>query len=77
MPQKSVVGRKTVRCIITLGKDGRLSFEYYKQGYDVKLWRLPPYLFRVSVNRHDTRPSSVDGAVRLYPPTGQGGPVML
>ena len=42
MPQKSVVGRKTVRCIITLGKDGRLSFEYYKQGYAVKLWRLLP-----------------------------------
>ncbi len=77
MAQKSTVGRKTVRCIITLGKDGRLSFAYYKQGYDVKLWRLLPYLFRVSVNRHDTRPSTVDGAVRLYPSTGQGGPVML
>lgn len=70
-------GKKTVRCIITLGKDGRLSFDYYKQGYSVRLWRLLPYLFRFSVNRQDTRPASVDGAVRLYPPTGQGGPVML
>lgn len=69
--------KKTVRCIITLGKDGRLSFDYYKQGYTVRLWRLIPYLFRFSVNRQDTRPSSVDGAVRIYPPTGQGDPVML
>ncbi len=77
MAQKSAIGRKKVQCIITLGKDGRLAFQYYKQGYDVKLWRLLPYLFRVSVNKHDTRPATVDGAVRLYPPTGQGGPVML
>lgn len=70
-------GKKSVRCIITLGKDGRLSLDYYKQGYSVRLWRLLPYLFRFSVSRNDTRPASVDGAIRMYPPTGQGGPVML
>ncbi len=75
--RSNILGKKTVRCIITLGKDGRLSFDYYKQGYNVKLRRLLPYLFRFSVNRQDTRPTSVDGAVRLYPPTGQGGPLML
>lgn len=68
---------KKVRCIVTLGKDGRLAFDYYKQGYTVRLWRLIPYLFRFSVNRQDTRPNTADGAVRLYPPTGQEGPVML
>lgn len=77
MAQNRTLGHKTVRCIITLGKDGRLSLQHYKQGYEVRLRRLLPYLFPFSVNRQDTRPGSVDGAVRLYPPTGQEGPVML
>lgn len=60
---------RTLRYIMTLGKDDRLQFESYKKGKKVALWRWIPYLFRVTVTDYDTRPSGADGAVRVYPDT--------
>ncbi len=53
--------------VISLSDDGRLIFEPYKKGLKLNLWRVLPYMFRFSVAAQDTRPSDIDGAVRLYP----------
>lgn len=58
---------RTLRYILTLDKDDRMQFESYKKGKKVALWRWIPYLFRVTVSDYNTRPSGVDGAVRMYP----------
>lgn len=55
------------KLVISLGDDGRLVFEPYKQGLRLNLWRVLPYMFRYSVVAQDTRPRAIDGAVRLYP----------
>lgn len=68
---------KRQRFIMTLGTDGHLSFKSYKKGKKISLWRFIPYLFRVSVKSYDTRPESVDGAVRIYPANQPTGPTLL
>lgn len=69
--------QKNQRFIITIERDGSLAFKSYKKGKRLSLWRLAPYLFRYSVSEQNTRPSSVDGAVRLYPSNGPAGPTIL
>lgn len=59
--------RRDRNLIISLSDDGRLIFEPYKKGLKLNLWRMLPYMFRFSVAAQDTRPSDIDGAVRLYP----------
>lgn len=59
--------RRDRNLIISLSDDGRLIFEPYKKGLKLNLWRVLPYMFRFSVAAQDTRPSDIDGAVRLYP----------
>ena len=59
--------RRDQNLIISLREDGRLVFEPYKKGLKFNLWRVLPYMFRFSVVSQDTRPSAIDGAVRLYP----------
>lgn len=46
---------------------GMMRFDPYKQGWRVNLRRLIPYLFRFSVQREDTRPDGLEGAMRIYP----------
>ena len=69
--------KKRLRYILTLDRDGYLSLKSYKQGKKVSLGRLLPYLFRISVTDVDTRPGSVDGAVKVYPASAPQGPVLL
>lgn len=59
--------RRDRNLIISLSDDGRLIFEPYKKGLKLNLWRVLPYMFRFSVASQNTRPSDIDGAVRLYP----------
>lgn len=59
--------RRDRNLIISLRDDGSLIFEPYKKGLKLNLWRVLPYMFRFSVAAQDTRPSDIDGAVRLYP----------
>lgn len=47
--------------------EGRMLLKPYKKSWSVNVFRLLPYLFRVSVHRTDTRPDNLDGAVRLSP----------
>ena len=68
---------KRERFIMTLTSDGNLNFKSYKKGRKLSLWRWLPYLYRFSVSEYDTRPTTVDGAVRLYPPGNFSGPTML
>lgn len=68
---------KRQRFIMTLSPDGTLGFKSYKKGKKISLWRWLPYLFRFSVSDYNTRPSAVDGAVRLYPSNGPTGPILL
>ena len=69
--------KRKVKSILTIDKDGRLNIRPYKQGKSVKLWRWLPYLFRISVSDHDTRPDGVDGAVKIYPENMPAGPTLL
>lgn len=69
--------KKRLRYILTLDRDGYLAFKSYKQGKKISLGRLLPYLFRVTVTDVDTRPNSVDGAVKVYPASAPQGPVLL
>ncbi len=41
----------------------------YRKGKTVNLLRWLPYLFRISVSEVDTRPSGIDGATRIAPPS--------
>lgn len=59
--------RRDRNLIISLRDDGTLIFEPYKKGLKLNLWRVLPYMFRFSVASQNTRPSDIDGAVRLYP----------
>lgn len=79
LAQSQSILKKRQRYIFTLDRDGYLSFKPYKQGKKVSLWRLLPYLFRasVSVSDVDTRPTSVDGAIKVYPPTTSERPILL
>ncbi len=68
---------KRFRCIMTIGNDGHLTIKPYKQGKRISLRRWLPHLFRITVSDYDTRPSGVDGAVKIYPPTTPSEPVLL
>lgn len=46
----------------------RMRLSAYKTGLSVSLWRLIPYLYRVTVEKQENRPSDHDGMERLYPP---------
>lgn len=69
--------RKKRRFIFTIDDTGHLKINPYKQGKKVALWRLIPYMFRVSVSDVDTRPSTVDGAIKIYPPSPGQTPTLL
>lgn len=71
------IGKRTHRFIISLTKDGNLEFSSYKKGRSIALWRWIPYLYRISVSDRDTRPTSADGATRLYPSNRSFRPVVL
>lgn len=47
--------------------ESRLAFIHHRTGLRVSLWRLIPYLFRVSVRTSNDRPNDMDGAIRIYP----------
>lgn len=66
-----------VRYIMTIDKSGRMELTNYKKGKKVALWRWLPYLFRFSVTDRNTRPSGVDGAVKVYPPTTTSSMLVL
>ena len=74
--KKSKIGVEKVRlqCIV----DGsRLKIKPYSTGYTVSLWRLIPYLFRMSVTRKN-EPDNLYGAIRVWPPVGSSElPVVL
>ena len=55
-------------------RSGRLSFAPYRSSWRVNLNRLLPYLFRFSITRENTRPSDLDGAVRIAP--GNAGSIV-
>lgn len=61
-------GHRPQRLAITVDiSTGMLRFDPYKQGWRINLRRLIPYLFRFSVQREDTRPDGLEGAMRIYP----------
>jgi hypothetical protein len=47
--------------------ESRLAFIRHRADIRVNLWRLIPYLFRVSISTGNDRPHDMDGAIRLYP----------
>lgn len=55
-------------------RSGRLTFAPYRTSWRVNLNRLLPYLFRFSITRENTRPSDMDGAVRIAP--GNAGSIV-
>lgn len=60
---------KKKRFYLNLDGDGLLSFNHYRQGIRLNLWRLIPYMFRYSVGLHSERPKGLDGCVRIWPPS--------
>lgn len=63
--------------VMAIGHDGRMTLKTYKKGKKIALWRLIPYLFRVSISDTDSRPSDIDGATRIYPPCRPVGHTVL
>ncbi|MDE6285847.1 MAG: hypothetical protein K2L99_02505 [Muribaculaceae bacterium] len=61
-------GARKVDVVVNLGNEGNLTFRAFRKGKRISLWRLLPYMFRITVEREDARPEGVDGAVRV----GQG-----
>ena len=54
--------------IVTLKSEGSLSFQPYRSGMSISLWRLLPYLFRVTVVQPGQQPAETEGAVRADRP---------
>ena len=54
--------------VITVKPNGSLSFEPYRTGRSISLWRWLPYMFRVTVTRPGHQPSDIEGAVRIDRP---------
>jgi len=69
--------KRNRRCIIVLDNEGGLTFNSYKKGKNISLWRWLPYLYRVTITDRNTRPANADGAVRIYPPITPSTPAML
>lgn len=66
--ERSINKKKTRNFIFTYdSKTCTLTIRPYKQGTRVNILRWIPYLFRLSVDRTDSRPTGIDGARRLYP----------
>lgn len=61
--------RHTTSYIAKLSENTRLSLTPYSSGLKINAWRLIPYLFRFSVSRNEP-PSGVEGAIRVWPPSG-------
>jgi hypothetical protein len=60
--------RRARRFTLTLNdREQRLSFIKHKSDLRIDLWRLIPYLFRVSIHTGSDRPHDLDGALRLFP----------
>lgn len=62
-PEKA--GARKVDVVVNLGDKGNLTFHTFRKGKRINLWRLLPYMFRVTIEREDARPEGVDGAVRV------------
>lgn len=60
--------RRRATFALRLNGDGGLAFEAYRRRARISLWRLVPYLFRVSVIKQTDRPSGLDGARRVGAP---------
>lgn len=70
--------KKKHTCIIYINPESStLTFTAYRRGKQVSLWRLLPYMFRISVKDVDTRPRGIDGAVRIAPGRNIPKPVTL
>jgi len=54
--------------VITIRPNGSLSFEPYRTGRSISLWRWLPYMFRVTVTRPGRQPLDIEGAVRTDRP---------
>lgn len=63
--------------IIDVSDASRLALTPVRSGLRVDLWRLIPYLFRVSVSRRPTNTEGLDGALRVYPRQLTTAPVEL
>lgn len=61
-PEKA--GARKVNVVVNLGNDGNITFHTFRKGKRINLWRMLPYMFRISIEREDARPEGVDGAVR-------------
>ncbi|MCM1068133.1 MAG: hypothetical protein NC418_11230 [Muribaculaceae bacterium] len=46
----------------------KLTMRHYRKGWSLNVLRALPYLFRISVSEHNSRPAAIDGAVRIAPP---------
>ncbi len=70
---------RTRRFTVKMTDEGHLSFVKVKSGTTVSLWRLIPYLFRVTVVKRAGRDPNLDGAIRIYPlsPSTFNGPRYL
>lgn len=58
---------KPQKFYLELSDDGLLTFNRYREGIQLNLWRLIPYMFRYSVKRRSERPKGLDGCRRVYP----------
>lgn len=59
--------KKSAAFIGELDKPGQLSFRAFSKGKRLNLYRLVPYLFRIGIITEDSRPSDIDGAVKVFP----------
>ena len=66
----SRIKSKKRNLVVTLRPEGSLSFEPYRSGKRISLWRWIPYLFRVTVVQEGHQPADIEGAVR----PGTAGP---
>lgn len=60
----SRIKSKKRNLVVTLRPEGSLSFEPYRSGKRISLWRWIPYLFRVTVVQEGHQPADIEGAVR-------------
>ncbi len=58
---------KQQRFYLVLDDDGLLSFNRYREGLQLNLWRFLPYMFRYTVKKRSERPKGLDGCRRIYP----------
>lgn len=61
-------GKKTFIMHLDADHASRLTFEAYSRSRRISLWRMLPYLFRVSVGPAPKAPADLEGAVRLDGP---------